>query len=235
MHETIMEEVTILYQDEDLIFANKPSGLLVHRDQGHAQDKVTLMGLLRDQVGQYVHAINRIDRPVSGIVLFTTKRELINIIKNDWTGEKTHKEYIALAKGKKLEKGTFAFALKSDDGSLKEASTEFIPLFEFATTTLYKIKINTGRKHQIRRHFSRRCMNIIGDTCYGKGEFNRYFRSEFGLYRIFLHSYRLKMIHPVSLMPMDIICKLPLELVEVLRKMGLSSDELYQLIEQSRC
>jgi len=228
-----MEEVTILYQDDDLIFANKPSGLLVHRDQGHAQDDVTLMSLVRDKVGQYVHAVNRIDRPVSGIVLFTTKRELIKTIKNDWASENTQKEYIALAKGKKLEKGAFEFALKSDDGSLKEAKTEFIPLFEFATTTLYKIKINTGRKHQIRRHFSRRCMNIIGDTCYGKGEFNRKFRSEFGLHRIFLHSYRLRMIHPISSVSLDITCQLPLELMGVLGQMGLLSEDLYKLIEQS--
>jgi len=229
----MVEEVTILYQDDDLIFANKPSGLLVHRDQGHAQDDVTLMSLVRDKVGQYVHAVNRIDRPVSGIVLFTLKRDLIKTIKSDWTSENTHKEYIALAKGKKLEKGVFEFALKSDDGSLKEARTEFIPLFEFSTTTLYKIKISTGRKHQIRRHFSRRCMNIIGDTCYGKGEFNRQFRSDYGLYRIFLHSYRLKMVHPVSQLHLDVICKLPSELLEVLNQMGLDSDELDKLIAQN--
>ena len=76
-------------------------------------------------------------------------------------------------------------------------------------------------------------MNIIGDTCYGKGEFNRKFRSEFGLHRIFLHSYRLRMIHPISSVSLDITCQLPLELMGVLGQMGLLSEDLYKLIEQS--
>jgi tRNA pseudouridine65 synthase len=229
-----MEPAAILYQDDDLIFANKPSGLLVHRDQGHAQDRITLMSLVRDMVGQHVHAVNRIDRPVSGIVLFTTKRELISIIKNDWGSEETCKEYIVLSKGYKLEKGVFDFALKSDDGSFKEAWTAYIPLYEFPTTTLYKVKIKTGRKHQIRRHFSRRCMNVIGDTCYGKGAINREFRSSYDLHRIFLHSYRLKIAHPLKKTQLDITCKMPPELVNVLEKMGLYKDHLEELIENNR-
>lgn len=210
-------DIKILFQDEYLIVVDKPSGLLVHRgDHRHGRDRWTLMNIVRDQIQHYVYPVHRLDRPVSGCLLFALTPEVAKSIKDKWHDESTIKEYLALARGKFDEPGEFNFPLKDEQGNLKEALTLYWPMQYFKHTTLYKIQIKTGRKHQIRRHFSRRCAGIIGDSTHGKGEINRFFRQTYQLNRIFLHSSFIQFQHPITNSLLAIESPLPEDLRNIL-------------------
>ncbi|WP_255307582.1 pseudouridine synthase, partial [Gilliamella sp. Bim3-2] len=69
----------ILYQDDDLIAINKPSGWLVHRSWLDKTETVVVMQTLRDQIGQHVFPIHRLDRPTSGVLLFALSSDVARI------------------------------------------------------------------------------------------------------------------------------------------------------------
>ena len=136
------------------------------------------------------------------------------------------KEYLALVKSVIESPGEFNFPLKNDRNISQKARTLYQPLFNFDQVTLVKVEIKTGRKHQIRRHFSRRCQNIIGDTKRGNSQLNQLFREQFGLERIFLHGFRLAIEHPITEKILDVTSPLPDNLCKVLTKLGLSDHDL---------
>lgn len=218
--------IPILYQDEHIVIADKPSGLLVHPYWKETNEKECLMKQLRDQLGCYVHPAHRLDRPVSGPVIFSFNSELIKEIQFNWHLANTKKQYIAMVKSVIEEPGEFNFPLKNDKGITQKSRTLYDPLFQFDQTTLMKVEIKTGRKHQIRRHFSRRCQNVIGDTKRGNSELNNFFREHYSLSRIFLHCHHLALAHPISDEMISVHSPLPQDLMDVLQKMGLHSQEL---------
>lgn len=202
---------------------NKPSGLFIHRSKEDWQTRENLLAITRDYLGKFVYPINRIDRPVSGIVAFGKSSDSANALKEKWHDESTKKYYLALVKGSLLEPGEFAFDLSDENKLKKTAITKYWPLFcptHSPLTTLCKIQILTGRRHQIRRHFSRRMHQIIGDTTHGKGRINHHFRDEYNLNRIFLHAYKFEFIHPYQNRPQEIICELPDDLNFALSEMA---------------
>lgn len=214
--------INIIYQDEFIIVVDKPSGLLVHPYKQATNERDNLMALLRDKVGKWVYPVHRIDRPVSGIVIFAFSGETVAKIKEVWGDKtKTQKEYIALVRGSIEEPGTFDFELGNEKKVRQEAITRYRPLHQFEDTTLVHVQIETGRKHQIRRHFSRRMQCLVGDTAYGKGILNERYRQEFDLHRIFLHAWRLTLPHPISGDVISWTCPLRPELELVLRAKGL--------------
>lgn len=213
------QQIPLLYQDQNLLIANKPSGLLVHAYRKESNERIHLLRLLKQQTGEYLYPIHRIDRPVSGIVLFGLNGEIINKLQQYWHHESTVKQYLALVKGVITEAGQFNFPLLNEQKQKQEALTLYEPLRVFNEVTLLKIQIKTGRKHQIRRHFSRRCSNVIGDKKYGQGKLNRLFKEEFQLNRIFLHSHYLKIFNPGTEEFLEVRCPLPEELEQTLQLM----------------
>tara|TARA_R110000868_G_scaffold197846_3_gene444058 strand:- start:2174 stop:2860 length:687 start_codon:yes stop_codon:yes gene_type:complete len=214
--------INIIYQDEYLVVVDKPSGLLVHPFKEASNERDNLMALLRDKVGKWVYPVHRIDRPVSGIVIFGFSGEIVSKIKEVWGDKsKTQKEYIALARGQISEPGTFDFELGNDKKVRQTAITNYRPLHQFDDTTLVHVTIETGRKHQIRRHFSRRMQCLVGDTAYGKGVLNERYRQEYNLHRIFLHAWRLTLPHPVTGEVISWTCPIRDELQAVLTAKGL--------------
>jgi tRNA pseudouridine65 synthase len=228
-----MVMINILFKDEHLIIADKPSGLLVHPYWQETDEKACLMKMVRDQEGSYVYPANRLDRPVSGPVLFGLSSEIIKEIQFNWHLANTKKEYIAMVKGVIEEAGEFNFRLKNDKNITQKARTLYTPLANFKQTTLVKVTIKTGRKHQIRRHFSRRCQNIIGDTKRGNSQLNHYFRDELGLERIFLHCHRLALEHPITEEMIDVRSPLSENLVLVLQNLGMDEEEINLLLEKN--
>ncbi len=215
--------INIIYQDEYLVVVDKPSGLLVHPFKEATNERDNLMALLRDKVGKWVYPVHRIDRPVSGIVIFGFSGEVVSKIKEFWGDKtKTQKEYIALARGQILEAGRYDFELSNDKKVRQEAITNFRPLHQFEDTTLVHVTIETGRKHQIRRHFSRRMQCLVGDTAYGKGILNERYRQDYNLHRIFLHAWRLTLPHPITGEVISWTCPLRSELQDVLTAKGLA-------------
>lgn len=229
-HEVEDIEIPILFQDDDLIVVEKPSGVLVHPYKSRSRQKRNLMTLVRDQIGQYVYPIHRLDRPVSGVVVFGLNGKVVKEIKNVWHNSETKKEYISLCIGYPPDEGRFDFTLQNEKKLKQEALTEYWPIYRFDNYTLLKVQIKTGRKHQIRRHFSRVRHNIVGDTTHGNGKVNHFFREEYGLERIFLHAYRLSFIHPYQNETLSFVSPLSQDLSRVIDKMGLSFEHQREVI-----
>ncbi len=227
--------IEILYQDSDLIAANKPGGLLVHRSRESA-DQVFLLQMLREQLNTYVNPVHRLDRAVSGTILFAYDTDGTRAVQERLVAEDCVKEYLALVRGEPAEKGFCDRPLSDKKGTKKEAYTEyerllvFPPLDFIRGLTLLKVRIKTGRRHQIRRHLSHIHHHLLGDTSYGKGRINTEFRERYGLPRLFLHSYRLNIRHPASDERMEIRCPLAKDLADFIAQVpGMDLDLLDEL------
>ncbi|MEH0862147.1 RluA family pseudouridine synthase [Halobacteriovorax sp. DPLXC-1] len=191
------KKIQVLFEDEHYIAATKPSDLLVHPFKARSQDRRSLLRSLKKQTDLYLFPIHRLDKPVSGVVLFAKSKEATRLMKEQWNSENVSKHYIAMVKGVTETEGVYDFPIKTDKG-LQEAKTSFKTLTSNDEYSLVDIEIFTGRQHQIRKHFSRRMHNLVGDTKYGHSSINNIFRKDYKFYRIFLHSYQLRFIHPFT-------------------------------------
>lgn len=203
--------IKTLYCDETLIAVEKPSGMLVHRSQ-ESSDRDFLLQRVRNEVGQHVFPVHRIDRAASGIVLFARSSDAARMLQQDWENSSTEKEYTALVLGTTPETGAVDVPLTSDKGIKQDALTSFDRLGLFGKGSLLRIRIATGRRHQIRRHMAHIKHHLIGDTTYGKGRINQWYRDNFGFSRLFLHACRLRVIHPILRVPLEVSSPLPPEL-----------------------
>jgi tRNA pseudouridine65 synthase len=211
-----VEQIPTLYQDDDYLFVHKPAKLLVH-PYHESTDIFHLLGILEDALDRKLYPIHRLDRPVSGIVGFGLHSKAVAEIKKSWHSDQVVKQYQALVKGHILEAGTFSFDLSDEDKVKRKSITHYRPLQSFNDEySLVEVTIETGRKHQIRRHFARRCHVIVGDRAHGQGKVNRYFKEHFALDRIFLHAHNFEFIQPFTMKQVQISCPLPPELSGVL-------------------
>jgi tRNA pseudouridine65 synthase len=209
--------VQILYKDDEYIAVYKESGLFVHPSKEDASVEVSLMKELRDHLGSYVFPIHRLDRPVSGIVIFGLTSDSVKKIQEIWHTDHVKKLYIGLTRGIFKEAGQFDFPLGNQNKSTKqEAITKYSPIHLYKSATLVEIEILTGRYHQIRRHFARQVDHLLGDRKYGKKKYNDHYLQEFELNRIFLHSHRFEFLHPTKKKWIKITSPLPTELVRTL-------------------
>ncbi|MEZ6037327.1 MAG: pseudouridine synthase [Planctomycetota bacterium] len=193
-------QVRILQQGADFVAVSKPSGLLVHRDEHHP-DEAAAVQLTRDAIGQYVYPFHRLDRATSGILLFGLSSRAAADLQKCLSAEDAHKDYLALMRypGSNRElPATWSCQLPlSDDKDVaRDARTDFEVLEEFDRVALVRVRIFTGRYHQIRRHANLCGRHVIGDTTHGKGRINQYYRDHYGLHRLFLHLERVDMRHP---------------------------------------
>lgn len=186
----------ILYQDEHVVAINKPSGMLVHR--GWANDKVVAMTELRDQIGQWVYPVHRLDRGCSGIVLFALSSEVAAALGHFFSEKLVDKYYLALVRGIPAESGLIDHDIAKKEGGPKVSSqTEYRRIGVSGRYSLVEAMPRTGRLHQIRRHLKHISCPLIGDVKYGKGEHNRHFRENYDLHRLALHCHGLSLSHPM--------------------------------------
>lgn len=186
----------ILFEDDYFIAASKPTGLLTHPSDECRQIKDCLLFDLRDITGTYLYPVNRLDRPVSGINIFAKNTEGVSKMQSLWPN--CTKEYVGLIRGTIDEDGQHCFDLNNDNKVPQKAITNFKIIEKFKDSTLLRISIETGRRHQIRRHFSRRMQALLGDRKYGKKKWNDDYLQKYELNRIFLHSTKLSFEHPYS-------------------------------------
>jgi tRNA pseudouridine65 synthase len=210
----------ILYQDEYLVAINKPSGLLVHKSMIDKDEIYFAMKMLRDQIGQYVYPIHRLDKPTSGVLLFALDSETARLMSEQFAAHTIQKTYIAIVRGYVDAHGVIDHALKEKHDKMtdkkadkekpaQEAITEYFSLaqveldypvgrYEKTRYSLVKLLPKTGRKHQLRRHMKHISHHILGDTKYGRGEHNIFIREHFGCNRLLLHAQKLEIIHPYT-------------------------------------
>lgn len=204
----------ILYFDKDIIVALKPSGIL---SQGDSSGMRNMPELLKKQTGSYyVEAVHRLDRPVSGVMVFARNKKAAGKLSADFANGMTDKEYLAVVAGRpENDVGVFkdylfkdtahckSYTVKTLRRGAKEASLEYstagISAAGGQTVSLVKIKLHTGRTHQIRVQFSSRGMPLLGDGKYGS-------RIDCPLALI---SRRLSFRHPSTGKRLEFFCPVP--------------------------
>lgn len=214
-----MKSLPILYQDEYLIAVNKPAGLLVHRSNIERHETEHAMKIVRDQMGRWVYPFHRLDRPTSGVLLFALDKETGRLMTECFSDGRIVKKYVAVVRGYADEEGRIDHPLREHWDRMtdqradkekppKEAITEYKRLAtcelpfavgkQHATTrySLVEARPLTGRTHQIRRHMKHIFHPIVGDTGYGDGKHNDFFRTQFNCHRLLLHARTLEFIHP---------------------------------------
>jgi len=215
-----MQTLSILFHDEHLVAINKPAGLLVHRSRVDVHAREFAMPMLRDQIGQLVYPIHRLDRPASGVLLFALSSDIAAKLAAQFQNRTVRKSYWAIVRGRTEESKRWEEALveKHDpmtDGKARkdkppqDATTEFKRLWTWTVPfsagkypesrySMVEAQPLTGRKHQLRRHFNHMAHPIVGDTTYGDRRHNRLFRDCFAINRLLLVARQLEFVHPVS-------------------------------------
>jgi tRNA pseudouridine65 synthase len=215
-----MKDLRIVYQDSDIVAVEKPAGLMVHRSK-ETNDRYFLLQLLRDQLGQFVYPVHRLDRATSGIILFAGSSEISSRMAAQFRDGKVKKTYLGIARGHTVDQARIEYPLADPDSSIKRnAITVYHTLarieldhpvhpYETARYSLVVISPLTGRRHQIRRHFKHIFHPIIGDVRYGDGRHNRFIRKNFDVYRLMLHAYALEFLHPADGKRIRLASKIP--------------------------
>ncbi|WNO62015.1 tRNA pseudouridine(65) synthase TruC [Rheinheimera sp. MMS21-TC3] len=214
----------ILYQDDYLVVIDKPSGMLVHRSFLDKHETVFVMQTLRDQIGQHVFPVHRLDRPTSGVLVFALSSEVARILSEQQQQNLWHKYYLAVVRGYVSQGGELDYALKEqqdkiadkysrDDKAAQSAITRYQPLqkielpmpvsrYPVARYSLLALQPLTGRKHQLRRHLAHLRHPIVGDTSHGDGKHNKFFLQHFNCRRLMLIAKQLQLPHPVTAEPL---------------------------------
>ena len=222
-----VSQVQILYQDEHLVAVAKPSGMFVHRSDADRSAELVVVQELRDQLEQNIYPVHRLDRATSGLLLLARTRNAAAACGKMFSERRVKKTYHALVRGYTAAEGQIDTPLVSSRGREKPAGHPWTEP-QLAVTryrTLYRLEIpialgehatircslieahpETGRYHQLRRHFNYVSHPVIGDTSHGDGRHNRLYREHFAAERLMLAAVRLEFIHPVTETRCDIRC-----------------------------
>lgn len=210
----------ILYQDDTHVVVYKPAGVLVHKSAIDRHAPRILMTELRDQLGQWVYPVHRLDRPTEGVMVFTFDSDSARRVSECFVQRRVHKRYLAIVRGYGPKQACIDRPLREEDGTrpkaecpAMEAVTHVrrladvelpVAIDRYPTShySLMDVRPITGRRHQIRRHLSVEGYPIIGDAKHGKSTHNRYFKEQFfatheGDARLLLASVALDVPHPV--------------------------------------
>lgn len=197
----------IIYKDEYLVAINKPHGLLVHKSGYASNANEFAIQLLRDQIGRKVYPCHRIDRKTGGVLLFALNSETNCMMQTLFARNKIKKEYLAIVRGYSQKRDTINYPITNEKGKTQEAVTVYktlkqsevdIPSGKFETSrySLVEVLPQTGRMHQIRKHFAHIMHPIIGDRPHGCNKQNKIFKEKFNMTTMMLHALELKFTHP---------------------------------------
>jgi len=220
----------LLYRDERLAVVNKPSGLIVHKS-ARASDHDNCLTRLRAQLGRHVHPVHRLDRGASGVLVFALDPHAARALQGAFAERRVHKRYLAVVRGFPLESGTVERPLRDEAGRESDARTRYRRLaqvelphavgpYASARYALVLAEPESGREHQIRRHLRALDHPLLGDTNYGDGAHNRFFRAHFGCSRLVLHGASCRLPHPDGGAELEFQAPLPAELVALFGGLG---------------
>jgi tRNA pseudouridine65 synthase len=237
-----MKELPVLYQDEQVVAVNKPSGLLVHRSAIDRRETENAMKTLRGQLGRWVYPVHRLDKATSGVLLFALDPESARVMTQAFADKTVVKSYLAVVRGYAEVSASIDHPLREcpdkmtdrqadADKPAQEAVTNYERLATVAlpnaggrhATARYSLVLATpltGRKHQLRRHLKHVFHPVIGDTTYGDGRQNRFFRERFDCRRLLLHASEMTFPHPVSAQRIRIRAPLDDDLRTLFSKLG---------------
>jgi len=211
----------VLYRDEHLVVVDKPSGLLVHRSPIDRHETRFALQLVRDQLGQHVYPVHRLDKPTSGALALALSPAAARVLVHAFATAGVRKTYVALVRGWPSVAGTIDRPLTTiEDAAIGAQSTrpraaithfrrletyevdERVDRYPTSRYALLELQPETGRRHQLRRHLAGTSHPIVGDTTYGKARHNRLIATRFGVRRLLLASTRLEFTTPLHPMPL---------------------------------
>ncbi len=195
----------ILFEDEDLLVLDKPSGLAAHGGSGVSYGAIEALRQLRPQAN--LELVHRLDRDTSGVMLLAKRRALLLELQRIMRQGSADKRYLTLLAGepererfdvnaplrKQMLGGGERMVQVASDG--KPSLSLFRVLERYAGCALVEVKIETGRTHQIRVHARHAGHPVAGDPKYGDDELNRRLRG-LGLERLFLHAASMQLRLP---------------------------------------
>jgi 23S rRNA pseudouridine1911/1915/1917 synthase len=205
--------LTIIYEDEWMLVANKPSGLVVHPTYKNTSGTLlnAVLWRVRDRLDAQPGILTRLDKGTSGLVVIALAPDVHAVMQKDAAAGRTRKTYMALVCGSpEPTQGQIALALARDpndrrrvivtaDGAACETRYEVVSTH--GAHSMVRCELVTGRTHQIRVHLAARGWPIIGDQVYG--EANAW------IARQALHAWRVTLPHPITRQPLELEAPLP--------------------------
>ncbi|MCL4171266.1 UNVERIFIED_CONTAM: hypothetical protein GTU68_039054 [Idotea baltica] len=217
----------IIYQDEYLVAINKPHGLLVHRSPIAADATEFALQSLRDQLGQKVYLVHRIDRKTSGVLVFALNQNINAVVGAEFKERRVDKTYIAIVRGWiPDDNGMIDYDLTNDTGKTQSAISNYKVIerielnlafgrYQTSRYTIVEVYPVTGRMHQIRKHMSHIRYPIIGDRPYGCSKQNRLWKEKWNMKCMMLHAKEINLVHPVLKKPIKIVAEISSEMKRV--------------------
>lgn len=203
--------VRLVYEDAFIIVVEKKEGILTNALPGDRRENVKAIldeYVKRQSKGFSVHTVHRLDKGTSGILLFAKRRDIQQIFTDNWKDIVTDRRYIAVVQGEmEKDSGTVTSWLTDNkmfvtyssviDNGGKYAITNYRTLKRKNGYSLVELKLETGRKNQIRVHMQDLHHPIVGDYKYGSSA-EVYAERSNPVGRICLHAFRLAFRHPIT-------------------------------------
>jgi 23S rRNA pseudouridine1911/1915/1917 synthase len=215
----------IAYADDHLLVVDKPAGVVVHPAHGHRAG--TLVQALGDRVAggedpQRPGVVHRLDRDTSGLLVLARSERAHAALKAMLAAREVVREYLALVEGRPPARAgpidaplgrdrRLRTRMSTDTDVPREAVTDFEIERSLPGATLLRVRLQTGRTHQIRAHLQAIGHPVLGDREYGRA-------GALGLERQFLHAEHLSFTHPLTGAPVDVRSPLPDDLESALRR-----------------
>jgi 23S rRNA pseudouridine1911/1915/1917 synthase len=214
----------VAYEDEHLLVVDKPAGVVVHPARGHAQGTLSqaLAGRTGGGAPERAGIVHRLDRDTSGLLVVARTEPVHRALRALMARREITREYLALVEGRPPARtGTIDAPIgrdrrrrtrhSTDTDDPRAAITHFSLERALPATSLLRVRLETGRTHQIRVHLEAIGHPVCGDPEYGTAD-------RLGLRRQFLHAARLAFAHPADGRRVDVSSPLPADLREALRR-----------------
>src|SRR4051794_35453001 len=217
-------ELRLAYEDEHLLVVDKPAGLVVHPAGGHATGTLVhaLVGVSAGGEEARRGIVHRLDRDTSGLMVVAKTEQAYARLQSLVRGRRLEREYLALVRGKPQSlRGRIEAAIgrdrndpvrhSLDTNTPRDAVTHFELLELLPEHALLRVRLETGRTHQIRVHLAAIELPVSGDRFYGV-------KGDVGLERQFLHAARLAFPHPITREQVEVESPLPEDLASALEQ-----------------
>lgn len=216
--------VKIVYEDPYIIVVEKSVGILSMATNHHAFSVKSVLDeyLRRSKQKCTAHVVHRLDRDTSGLLVYAKTLQAEQILEHNWHEIVTDRRYVALVSGSlpqeagtveswlKDNKAYFTLSYDEDPGGGKWAVTHYRQLRTDGVHSIVELKLETGRKNQIRVHLQSLGHPVCGDIKYGNGD------NPIG--RLALHAYRLNFYHPMTSEPLRFETPLPRKFLLSIKK-----------------
>jgi 23S rRNA pseudouridine1911/1915/1917 synthase len=227
----------ITLEDEHIVVVDKPAHMVIYPSFGHK--KGTLLNALLSKCRKLASTgaplrpgvVHRLDKETSGLIVLAKDNAAYSALVEKFKEREIEKHYLALLYGRlKTDRGEIRTAIGrsvSDRKKMstktrkgKEAITQFEVIKRFKSATLAKVRIITGRTHQIRVHFAASGNPVLGDKTYGKKTSIKSGQKTINFPRQMLHAYSLKFEHPVTGEPLELTAPMPDDMKKAIEELS---------------